>query len=149
VVDERSRAIPPHVNKESNMELSPPFDVRTPVQPLNPFRVSSYLPDETEVLRRLDVWFVRMEYDGRFGERKIGDVTYQWLDATPNGVRPDEAVTERVAVFFRELLELRFPGWETAEGSCGHFEWCPYDDMLTQHHAFRVIEYRTVTVSVD
>ena len=131
------------------MESFPPIEARAPVRPLNPFRVSSYLPDEAEELRRLDVWVARMKYDGRFGERQIGNVTYEWLDERPREVSPDEAVTQSVAVFFRELLELRFPGWETAEGSCGYFEWYLDDDMLTQQHAFRVIEYRMVTVSID
>ncbi|MFL6605756.1 MAG: hypothetical protein ACJ8R9_31145 [Steroidobacteraceae bacterium] len=131
------------------MEPFPPIEAQQPVRPLTPFRVSSYLPEEAEALRRLDVWIARMRYDGRFGERQIGNVTYEWLDERPHEVGPDETITESIAVFFRELLELRFPGWETAEGSCGYFEWYLGDDMLTHQHALRVIEYRTVTLSID
>ena len=131
------------------MELLPPIEARPRIRPLNPFRVSDYLPEESEALRRVGVWITRMTYDGRFGERRIGSVTYEWLDEKPGDVSPDEAVTESLAVFFRELLELRFPGWETAEGSCGSFQWYIDDDVLTQEHAFRVIDYRRVIVSID
>jgi hypothetical protein len=36
-----------------------------------------------------------------------------------------------LSMFFRELLELRYPGWLNAEGSRGEFEWELVRDELT------------------
>jgi hypothetical protein len=122
---------------------------RPAIQALSPFKPSSYLPDETDNLRRLNVGLVQMSYDGRFGERRIGAIKYERWNRQPLMIEPDSSVTEAIGTFLRELLELRFPRWEHAEGARGYFEWHVDDDSLAQHHALRIIEYRTVTIDND
>ena len=51
------------------------------------------------------------------------------------------AVRHELRMFFRELLELRFPGWQNAEGSRGEFEWELVRDTLTHIHGWRHFEY--------
>jgi hypothetical protein len=51
-----------------------------------------------------------------------------------------------VDVFFREMLELRFPEWAMAEGSRGEFEWTVDTDELVHRHHWRVIAYEDVAV---
>ena len=49
-------------------------------------------------------------------------------------------------MFFREMLELRFPEWAKAEGSRGEFEWGVDTDELVHRHQWRVIAYEGVAV---
>ncbi len=64
------------------------------------------------------------------------------MDRAPSGV-----VTCRSGrVFFRELLERRFPEWARAEGSRGHFEWDIRKDELLHLHPLQVIAYEGVSV---
>jgi hypothetical protein len=132
-----------------DIESFVPAEPRPALHALSGFKVSTYLPDEIDALRRFNIYVVKMTYEGRFGQRQVGVIEYERLDGRVPAVQPDPSVTEAIAVFFRELLELRFPGWENAEGSRGYFEWHVELDSLSQHHAFRVIEYRTVTIDLD
>jgi len=113
-----------------------------------PFRMSTRLPIEAEKLRQPgDIFQVRIRYDGRFGERDIFDVSYLDEEGLPLLPNVTESVSQEIKVFLQELLELRFPGWETAEGARGEFQWHVHSDELRHRHEVRVTEYREVEIN--
>lgn len=131
------------MNSLSSIESSKPSGVG------NAFLMSARLPNETTALRVAGVERVRMEYEGHFGDREIGELTYEGDEEQILTPGLEACVTQEIQVFFRELLELRFPGWEIAEGSHGAFEWTVEIDTLDHRHEVRVVEYRTVLISND
>lgn len=125
----------------------------TTVEPSSPrracdaFRMSTRLPNEADILRAARIGTVRMEYEGRYGDRQI-----EFLYEDEYGqvtVAPTAAVESEIRVFLSELLEIRFPGWETAEGSRGSFEWSVELDTLDHRHEVPITEYRGVLISND
>jgi hypothetical protein len=110
---------------------------------LNPseFRMSTYLPGETEVLRRVGILVVSLEYRGQHGERQIGALTFHGTHGGAVSPQVADAVSQHIEVFLHELLEVRFPGWDTAEGARGAFEWIVERDVLEHRHEFRVHAY--------
>jgi hypothetical protein len=105
------------------------------------FRMSLHLPGETEVLRRSGIQIVSLEYQGQYGERQIGAITFH--SATGGEVSPQvaDSVRNHIETFLHELLEARFSGWETAEGARGTFEWLIDRDVLEHRHELRVFTY--------
>ncbi|MEJ1962924.1 MAG: hypothetical protein WDO56_15805 [Gammaproteobacteria bacterium] len=111
------------------------------------YRMSLRLPNEAEALRNAGISIVRMGYEGRYGDRQI-EVTFEEKceNATTSSTAPVEPA---IRVFFSELLEIRFPGWETAEGSRGLFEWSVELDTLEHRHEVPITEYRSVLITND
>ena len=111
------------------------------------FQMSTRLPHEAEALKSHGIAFVRMEYEGRFGDTEI---RFTCEDEHEAVVAPPSAQVEaEIRVFFAELLELRFPGWDTAEGSRGAFEWTVALDTLDHRHEVPITEWRSVLISND
>jgi hypothetical protein len=111
------------------------------------FRMSTRLPNETEALHAAHIAIVRMEYEGRYGDRQ-SKILFEDEDEQLTAA-PSAAVEAEIRVFFSELLEIRFPGWETAEGSRGLFEWTVELDTLDHRHEVPITEYRSVLISND
>jgi hypothetical protein len=104
-------------------------------------RMSIYLPGETEVLRCNGILVVTLEYQGQHGERQIGALTFHGVRGAAVAPQVGDSVRNHIEVFLHELLEARFPGWETAEGARGTFEWLVDRDVLEHRHEFRVYAY--------
>jgi hypothetical protein len=104
------------------------------------------LPEALAQLRRAGVVLVRFEYAGQCGCRREKPVTFHDASGCVVGRGVSRGTRQDVTVFFHETLELRFPGWATAEGSRGEFEWNVETDELTHRHQWRVVEYEAVTV---
>jgi hypothetical protein len=104
------------------------------------------LPDVLPALRQARVSLVRFEYSGQTGARRIKPTTFhddsgRVIDAgLPKRLRQD------IDVFLHEVLELRFPDWDEAEGSRGELEWDVVADDLEHRHSLRQVVYETVTV---
>jgi hypothetical protein len=106
-------------------------------------RMSDRLPQEVDALRGAGVVLVAVEYAGAYGDRRIGDVTYYDAGGHPLTPHIPRGVRQEVEVFFHELLELRFSGWETGEGARGAFEWLIEIDRLEHRHDARFVAYDT------
>jgi hypothetical protein len=149
-VDVNARAIAPNTDGRLKMssETFVACDYRVAVKSWRPIKISEHLPEESETLRRLGIVTVNMTYDGRFGERQVSHLEFKSLD-THVSVVPAPPLSEAIATFLRELLELRFPGWEVAEGARGYFEWDVLEGALDHCHALRVLAYGTLSSTVD
>jgi hypothetical protein len=88
-------------------------------------------PDIAEALRKLGVETVTAPYDGYGDSGQIEDPEFGGA-AVPNDVQ--RAVTD----LFYDVLEERFSGWETNEGSFGRFVWDVPADRITLEFNARV-----------
>jgi hypothetical protein len=105
------------------------------------------LPEALNVLRKTGVALVRFEYAGQAGYRRTKPVSFHEKSGRTIEPKFPRSTRQELEVFFRELLELRFPEWGRAEGSRGQFEWDLGKDELVHSHQWRVIVYEDVTVS--
>ena len=104
------------------------------------------LPEALAKLRAAKIALVRFEYAGQCDYRRVKPVTFHDASGCVTGRGISRATRQEVVVFFREMLELRFPEWAIAEGSRGEFEWNVDKDELVHRHQWRVIAYEDVAV---
>jgi hypothetical protein len=85
--------------------------------------VSQRIPHIADALHRAHITWLQIKYDGSFDCGQVAEPTYLLSDghAVPLGIC--KGLHEELHTFFRELLELRFPQWDNAEGSRGEFQW--------------------------
>ncbi len=105
------------------------------------------LPEALSALRSGAITLVRFEYAGQSDYRRMKPVTYHDTSGRPTKSQLSRTTRQEIEVFFRELLELRFPDWAVAEGSRGELEWNVETDELTHRHHWRVISYDEVMVT--
>lgn len=118
---------------ENSSELQP---MQIEGKRVNDERLSRRLPNAAAVLRRANVVYVRIDYRGEWDVGMIDDPAFYSGDRK----RMDLSLPARrleLHLFFHELLELRYPGWQNAEGSQGQFEWDLIPDLLTHVHGWR------------
>lgn len=107
---------------------------------------SQCLPDIAQAIAQAGVVRVRVSYDGREG---FGDMEDPVLYSASGKLMPTslpEPMRRRLQRFCEELLELRYPNWEEAEGARGDFEWHVASDKLIHLHGLRFIDYETTTI---
>jgi hypothetical protein len=137
------------------MKMNPPGASLTDVDPDNSDDLLEDIPDDNplasvaarlpEVTRLLDaagVCYARIGYDGR-GD--IEKTTLDFFDAPqdPVSIRLPALALAELQVFFRQLLEARYPRWAAGEGASGYFAWDLICDALTHAHHVRYIEFET------
>ncbi|WP_129778638.1 hypothetical protein [Peristeroidobacter soli] len=104
-------------------------------------RVSQRMPAVAAMLKRADVSYVRITYQGEWDSGRVNDALFH--GANGELINPSLPGRARRALwaFFHELLEVRHPGWKNAEGSRGEFEWELVRDELTHVHGWRNYSY--------
>jgi hypothetical protein len=104
--------------------------------------VSQRIPHIADALKRANVTCVQIKYDGLFDCGIVEDPVY----LTSSAARQDTSVSvelhTELRVFFSELLELRFPAWDNAEGARGEFQWDLNSDLLAQAHIVRCMGHK-------
>jgi hypothetical protein len=85
--------------------------------------------------------YVRIDYRGTWDVATMDDPAFYSGNLTLMNPSLPTAMRQELRVFFRELLEIRYPGWQNAEGSRGEFEWELIRDVLTHVHGWRHFEY--------
>lgn len=111
------KEIPPVINTASTNS----FDRRLP-DDTHHHNVSQHLPHVAEVLTRAHVTCVQIKYDGLFDCGVVGDPVYLTSSAAQYDGCIPPALKMGLRAFFGELLELRLPGWDNAEGARGEFQ---------------------------
>jgi len=104
------------------------------------------LPEALARLRVAKIALVRFEYAGQCDYRRVKSVMFHDTSGRVAGRGVSRGTRQEVEVFFREMLEVRFPEWAIAEGSRGEFEWNVGTDELVHRHQWRVIAYEDVAV---
>jgi hypothetical protein len=104
-------------------------------------RLSRRLPEAAIVLRRASVVYMRIDYRGTWDVGTMDDPAFYSGNLELMTPSLPTAMRQELRVFFRELLEIRYPGWQNAEGSRGEFEWDFIRDVLTHVHGWRHFEY--------
>jgi hypothetical protein len=106
--------------------IGPPSSNQIPGKGSFHFRI----PHGAAALKRANVTCVQVKYDGLFDYGIVEDPIY----LTSNATQQDDGVSielhTELRVFFSELLELRFPAWDNAEGAHGEFQWDLNSDLL-------------------
>lgn len=105
--------------------------------------LSERLPNVAEELKQAHVALVSIAYD----HGSVGDPRYYTAQRTL--VRPGLSATfqSELLSFFKQLLELRYPGWAHVQGVDGVFEWDVALDTLTHTHGVTLWDYE-VNVTV-
>ena len=85
---------------------------------------------------------VQVKYDGLFDCGIVEDPIYLTSNATQQDDGLSIELHTELRVFFSELLELRFPAWDNAEGARGEFQWDLNSDLLAQAHFVRCVSYK-------
>lgn len=102
-----------------------------------------HLPHISEALKRTNVTCVQVKYNGLFDCGVVEDPVY----LTSNAAQYDGCIPLALGIelhaFFTELLELRFPGWDNAEGARGEFQWDLNADLLAHAHLVRCVAYKS------
>ena len=101
--------------------------------------VAAYLPVEAAALRRMGIALVHMDYDAQIGFRHIGNPLYLNSSGDNVSCNIDSSLAQEVAVFLRELVELRFAGWD-CEGARGSFVWVVGADTLEHYHVAHMLD---------
>lgn len=109
-------------------------------------RMSRKMPGVAAALRREQVAYVRVIYQGGWDSGRVEDPLFYRADGSLLDRRLMAAAGRELSMFFRELLELRYPGWLNAEGSRGEFEWELVRDELTHVHCWRQFVYEWSTL---
>jgi hypothetical protein len=105
-------------------------------------RMSQRLPIDAEILRRAQVAYVHMLYDSWQGTRAIEPLSFRTFDGHDSEPRLPPLVKRRVERVFRELLQARYPEWNSGAGSRGQFIWCLKSDLLEHCHEARFTTYQ-------
>jgi hypothetical protein len=108
--------------------------------------LSRCLPEIARVIACAGVVRVRVSYDGREGFGEIEDPVFYTAAGKLCSPGLSEPMRRQLLQFCEELLELRFPDWEDAEGARGDFEWHVASDKLVHLHGLRFIDYETTTI---
>ena len=90
---------------------------------------------------------VQIKYDGRFDCGGVQNPVYLARDGVPMDADVPKGLQYELRVFFSELLELRFPEWDNAEGARGEFQWDLALDRLAQAHIVRCRNTRPAVVT--
>ena len=109
--------------------------------------MSRRIPHIAEALKRAKVTCVRVKYDGLFDCGVVDDPLYLSSDGVPVHASMSGGLDAELHVFFSELLELRFPEWDNAEGTRGEFQWDLGFDLLAQAHFVRCTRYRSSIIT--
>jgi len=125
-----------HINDTGDSSIQ---EMRTP-------RMSRKMPGVTAALRREHVAYVRLIYQGQWDSGRVEDPLFYRADGSLFGRQLMAVARRELSMFFRELLELRYPGWSNAEGSRGEFEWELTRDELTHVHGWRQFVYEWETL---
>jgi hypothetical protein len=107
---------------------------------------SQCLPDIAQAIAGAGVARIRVSYDGREG---FGDMEDPVMYAAGGKLMPTslpEPMRRRLPRFLEDLLEMRHPDWEEAEGGRGDFEWHVASDKLVHLHGLRFIDYETTII---
>ena len=104
------------------------------------------IPHIAVALKLSKVTCVRIKYDGRFDRGAMEDPVCLTGEGVPIDVGIPRAMRAELRVFFSELLELRFPEWDNAEGARGEFQWDLGLDRLAQAHIVRSTRYAAAVV---
>ncbi|MDY6948936.1 MAG: hypothetical protein SXG53_24850 [Pseudomonadota bacterium] len=104
-------------------------------------RMSRKMPAVAAALRREQVAYVRVIYQGQWDSGRVEDPLFYRADGGLLNSRLIAVARRELSMFFRELLELRYPGWSNSEGSRGEFEWELIRDELTHVHGWRQFVY--------
>ncbi len=107
---------------------------------------SQCLPDIARAIAGAGVVHLRVSYDGREGFGDMEDPVMYTAGGKLLPTRLPEPMRRRLYRFLEDLLELRFPDWEEAEGARGDFEWHVASDKLVHLHGLRFIDYETTTI---
>lgn len=111
------------------------------VQETRTQRMSRKMPGIAATLKREQVAYVRVIYQGQWDSGRVEDPLFYRADGSLLERRLMAIAPRELSMFFRELLELRYPGWSNAEGSRGEFEWELIRDELTHVHGWRQFVY--------
>jgi len=100
-------------------------------------RMCVCVPGLTAHLRKLEICYVRMEYQGANGRGGFVHMEYLRFDGTH--IRPlDPTVHASVLqAVFQSLLSSRHPDWNERDGSTGDFRWDVAADSLIHTHYTR------------
>lgn len=109
-------------------------------------RMSRKMPGVAAALRREQVAYVRVLYQGQWDSGRVEDPLFYHADGSLFGRQLIAVARRELSMFFREVLELRYPGWSNAEGSRGEFEWELIRDELTHVHGWRQSVYEWETL---
>ena len=109
--------------------------------------VSQRIPHIAEALTQAHVTCVQVKYDGQFDCGVMDDPIYLRSDGIPMHAGVSKGLQAELRTFFTELLELRFPQWDNAEGARGEFQWDLGSDLLAQAHIVRVTSYKAAVVT--
>lgn len=108
--------------------------------------LSQRMPAVAAALRRSNVVYVRIAYDGAWDAGRVSDPSFYSANLILFNPSINSRTYRAMSLFFRELLETRHPGWRNAEGSRGEFEWELVRDQLTHVHGWRHFVYDFETV---
>jgi hypothetical protein len=120
--------------------------VGSSIQETRTQRMSPKMPGVAAALRREQVAYVRVIYQGQWDSGRVEDPLFYRADGSLLDRRLMAVAGRELSMFFRELLELRYPGWLNAEGSRGEFEWELVRDELTHVHGWRQFVYEWATL---
>jgi hypothetical protein len=109
--------------------------------------LSQRIPHIAKALKQTNVTCVQIKYDGQFDLGILEDPIYLTAEGIPVDSGISRALQHELRVFFDELLELRFPQWDNAEGSRGEFQWHLSFDQLAQAHFTRCIDYKVAVLT--
>jgi hypothetical protein len=109
--------------------------------------VSRGIPHIAEALRRANVTCVQVKYHGLFDCGVLDDPLYLSGDGVPARVNMSGGLDAELHAFFTELLELRLPEWDNAEGARGEFQWDLGFALLAQAHFVRCTSYRSSIIT--
>jgi hypothetical protein len=104
------------------------------------------MPGVAAALRRSNVAYVRIAYDGAWDAGRVSDPLFYSENLVLFNPTLSSKTYRALSLFFRELLETRHPGWQNAEGSRGEFEWELVRDQVTHIHGWRHFVYDFATV---
>ena len=104
-------------------------------------RMSQRMPAVAAALRRSNVAYVRITYGGAWESGRVSDPLFYSANLVLFNPTVKSLTCRTISLFFRELLEVRYPGWQNAEGSRGEFEWELVRDQLTHIHGWRHFSY--------
>ena len=122
-------------------------DPRPTRQNWNDETLSNRIPHIAAALQRAHVTCVQIKYDGQFDYGVVDDPIYLTSDGIPMDGEVSQGARAELRAFFTELLELRFPEWDNAEGARGEFQWDLGVDLLAQAHIVRHMSYRPSVVT--
>ena len=109
--------------------------------------LSQRIPHLATALKLAKVTCVQIKYDGRFDCDAMQDPVYLASDGLPMDAGLPMRLQSELRAFFIELLELRFPEWDNAEGARGEFQWDLALDRLAQAHIVRCANLRPTIVT--